>query len=160
MDTATFVNYIGCDKKSMANQYEVDPRQALFLTNYLDPKSKTFANAKQSAISAGYSEEYAKVIMNKDSDWLSENVNLAKMLNKAEKNIEKLLDEQEDKRLLLEVSKLVATRIGKNKWSERQEHTGAGGEDLFPKPLLGGESNYGNTNNNSNQEAPRSEEED
>jgi len=45
-----------------------DPRQALFLAHYLNPKSDTFSNAYQSGIKAGYSEEYSKVILSKDID--------------------------------------------------------------------------------------------
>ena len=40
------------------NQYKPDPRQALFLKHYLDPKSPTFSNALQSALKAGYEQEY------------------------------------------------------------------------------------------------------
>lgn len=39
-----------------------DPRQQDFMNRYYDPKSPTFANAKQSAIDAGYSEGYANII--------------------------------------------------------------------------------------------------
>ena len=51
------------------NEYtEPDPRQSLFLNKYLNPKSKTFGNAYQSAIDVGYKEDYAKNIMNKGTD--------------------------------------------------------------------------------------------
>ena len=45
-----------------------DPRQSLFLQYYLDPKSKTFSNALQSGIRAGYSAEYSQSILCKDLD--------------------------------------------------------------------------------------------
>lgn len=127
------------------NQYQPDPRQSLFLANYLDPKSETFANAYQSAIKAGYEHEYAKVILNKDTDWLSEAVSDNEMLNKAEKRLKQILDfepvDEEgkiDNSLLANQMKaitLVAKGLGKNKYSERQEHTGKNGKDL-PTPLL------------------------
>lgn len=109
----------------MANQYEVDPRQALFLKAYLDPKSETFSNAYQSALSVGYSEEYAKTILSQDVDWLSENLNTEAMVRKAEKKLEKLMD-SEDEKIQLDSSKFVAGRLGKAKWSEKTltEHSG------------------------------------
>jgi hypothetical protein len=54
-----------------ANQYRPDPRQSLFLSYYLDPKSKTFSNALQSALKAGYEQEYAESITAKMPTWLS-----------------------------------------------------------------------------------------
>lgn len=96
------------------NQYtEPDPRQALFLEYYLNPKSDTFSNALQSGIKAGYSEEYSKVILNKDTDWLSDFINEEQMLKKAMRNLMKLLDEDVDKRILLDTTKFVAERLGK-----------------------------------------------
>jgi phage terminase small subunit len=90
-----------------------DPRQALFLAYYLDPKSSTFSNALQSGIRAGYSEEYSQSILCKDLDWLSENVDKQNMVKKAMRNLNKLLDEDKDKRILLDTTKFVAERIGK-----------------------------------------------
>ncbi len=122
----------------MANQYEVDPRQALFLKAYLDPKSETFSNAYQSGLQVGYSKEYAENITSLLPDWLSENIGYDQMLNKAEKNLEKLLDSKDEK-VQLDTTKFVASRLGKKKWSERTEHTGADGKDL-PTPIYGGKS--------------------
>lgn len=90
-----------------------DPRQSLFLTYYLDPKSNTFSNALQSGIKAGYSEEYSQSILCKDLDWLSENVDKQCMIKKAMRNLNELLDEEEDKRIKLDTTKFVAERIGK-----------------------------------------------
>ena len=128
------------------NQYtQPDPRQSLFLSYYLDPKSETFSNAYQSAIKAGYEEEYAKVIIHKDLDWLSDSVTDSQLLKKAEKRLNQLLDfepvDEEgriDNPLLANQMKginLVAKGIGKAKYSERVEQTGADGKDL-PQPLL------------------------
>lgn len=44
------------------NQWQGTPQQEKFLLLYLDPKSSTFANPYTSAMEAGYSETYAKVI--------------------------------------------------------------------------------------------------
>ncbi len=57
------------------NQYTgPDPRQALFLSSYIDPRSPTFGNAFQSALAAKYSEDYALAIKSQMPDWLSENL--------------------------------------------------------------------------------------
>lgn len=124
----------------MANQHTPDPRQALFLSYYIDPKSETFSNAYQSALKAGYEEEYAKVILNKDLDWLSESVKDMNLLHKAEKRLNQVLDfepvDEEgkiDNSLLANQMKaitLVAKGIGKAKYSERSEVTGADGQPL------------------------------
>lgn len=136
----------------MANQYTPDPRQTLFLSYYLDPKSSTFSNAYQSAIKAGYEEEYAKVILHKDLDWLSESVKDNDLLQKAEKRLKQILDfepvDEEgkiDNSLLANQMKainLVAKGIGKAKYSERSEVTGADGAPLvvtFDSSFNGGQ---------------------
>lgn len=129
----------------MANQYKVDPRQALFLKAYLDPKSATFSNAYQSALAVGYTEEYASTILSKELDWLSDNVRTDQMISKAEKKLDQLLDSK-DERVSADVSKFVASRLGKKKWSERQEHTDGEGK---PVPLLA--NIYVRTNNSTNE---------
>lgn len=115
----------------MANQYKVDPRQALFLKAYLDPKSATFSNALQSALSVGYSREYAENITNQLPDWLAENLGTERMLKKAEKNLDTLMDSKNEN-IKADISKFVTGRLGKKKWSERQEVTGPDGKDLQP----------------------------
>jgi len=113
------------------NQYQVDPRQAEFLKNYLDPKSDTFANAYQSALKAQYSEEYAKNIMSLMPDWLSENIEDAGLVAKAIKNLNNLLDAT-DERVKSDMTKFTLERLHKTKYSTRQELTGANGKDLIP----------------------------
>ena len=118
-----------------ANAVIKDPRQGLFLRYYIDPKSKTFSNAYQSALEAGYSDEYAKTILSQDVDWLSSSIRSQAMLNKAEKNLDSYLDLDEftdgklDKDIIkikTDVSKFTASRLGKEKWSEKSEvkHSG------------------------------------
>ncbi len=75
------------EKKVTGNQYQADPRQAVFLKAYLDPSSETFANAYQSAIKSGYSVEYAKTILSQDLDWLSENLRDEQMVKLAVRNL-------------------------------------------------------------------------
>jgi len=122
------------EKKEQANQYQPDPRQALFLANYLDPKSETFGNAYQSALLAKYSEEYAKKIMTLMPDWLSQNIQDDYLVKKAEKNLkdflEKESDDTTDKKIKSDLTKFALSRLNKAKYSERSELTGPEGKDL------------------------------
>lgn len=126
------------------NQYIPDPRQSLFLQHYLDPKSETFSNAFQSAIKAGYTKEYAEVILSKDLDWLSEGVRYADIVKKAEKNLEEFMS-IEDNKIRSDMTKFALERLKKDKFSTRSELTGGGGKDL-PTPLLIGITNVPNDN--------------
>lgn len=115
---------------------ELTPKQVLFLSNYNNPKSETFGNALQSALSAGYAREYAESIMSKNLDWMAENVGRRKrILEKAEKNLETLLD-SEDEKVQADMTKFVAKTLGKNDgYSDRTEITGKDGKEL-PTPIL------------------------
>jgi len=114
---------------------QLDPRQTKFLELYLDPKSKTFSNALQSALKAGYAQEYAESITAQMPDWLSDNIRRVGMLNKAEKNLFEILEmgDIKDKDLLrikADISKFITSRLGKKFYSDRQELTGKDGEPL------------------------------
>jgi hypothetical protein len=63
------------------NQWTGSPKQEKFLLLYLDPKSKTFANSYESAMEAGFSESYSKVIASPamNRHWLKEARNLVNM---------------------------------------------------------------------------------
>ena len=107
---------------------ELTPKQIEFLKNYNDPKSETFSNALQSALKAGYSQEYAETIMSKDLDWMSESVGRRKrMLAKAEARLESAIDSDNESEAN-KVSMFIAKTIGKNEgYSDRTEHTGPNG---------------------------------
>lgn len=130
------------------NQYTApDPRQSLFLSFYIDPKSETFSNAYQSALKAGYEDEYAKTILSQDLLWLSESLKDNQLLQKAEKRLNQILDfepvDEEgkiDNSLLANQMKavtLVAKGIGKSKYSERVEQTGKDGGAIEIKEITG-----------------------
>lgn len=108
------------------------PKQQLFLTYYVDPKSETFSNAYSSAKKAGYAEEYCQNITHLMPDWLSESIGRRKrMLAKAEARLESTLD-SEDTKLAQDTAKFIAKTLGKEEgYSDRVEHTGAGGKDLY-----------------------------
>jgi hypothetical protein len=122
------------------NQYQADPRQQLFLAAYLDPKSETFSNAYRSALKAGYEDEYAKVILSKDLDWLSEAVKDENLVMMAEKALTEALGyvtaDESGKvdagagRLKLDAAKLVLKGLKKDKYSERVEQTGKDGAPI------------------------------
>ncbi len=123
------------------NQYTgPDPRQSLFLSYYLDPQSDTFSNALQSGIKAGYTEEYSKTLMSQLPDWLSESIKDNELLALAEKRLRQILgfepvdvEGKIDNSLMANQMKaitLVAKGIGKAKYSERSEITGAGGKAI------------------------------
>jgi len=118
---------------------ELDPRQAQTLANYLDPKSKTFGNLTQSAIKAGYTLSYADNLTSLAPEWLSGNIGRAKMVAKAERNLDEFLDmdiknvtvtkngtvvEQDDVgklKIKQDTSKFVAERLNKTHYSSRTE---------------------------------------
>ena len=122
----------------------LNPQQEMFLSYYTNPKSETFSNALQSALKAGYSQEYAENITSLLPDWLSESIGDMKRLRKAEKNLEEVQNIQIyseegkldanliDKRT--KVDMFIAERLNKQKYSTRTE------QDLYvkelPKPIL------------------------
>ena len=74
------------------NQYQADPRQYLFKEYYLNPDSDTFSNAYQSAIKAGYAEEYAQSITAQGNDWFSEIIRDLQRARKAEGVLDEILE--------------------------------------------------------------------
>lgn len=75
-----------------ANQYKADPRQAVFLASFLDPKSKTYSNALQSALKAGFAQEYAENITAQMPKWLLESLGDNELIKKAEQNLKEFLE--------------------------------------------------------------------
>ena len=121
------------------NQYTApDPRQALFLKYYFDRKSKTFANAYQSAVKAGFTSEYGKAIKSIMPDWLSETIKDKNIIKKAERNLNEFLDDDTDKKIKADMTKFTLKGLQKNKWSERTDLT-TKGEKITP--IFGGQSN-------------------
>lgn len=125
-----------------ANQFLLDPRQKLCWEYYVNPKSETFGNALQSAIKAGYEEDYAAQIT--VTEWFKEKVRRLNLLGKAEKVLDETLDlpKQIDEKgkidsslqkVKLDAAKFVASTQGKSEgYSTKQEidHT-SGGEKIM-----------------------------
>lgn len=141
-----------------ANQYTLDPRQNLCWKYYIDPRSDTYSNAKQSAIKAGYEEGTASQITT--MDWFIAKLRRLNLLNKAEKVLEETIEIDHMRRKIgmfgpikdpttkediyeidssvlkikQDSAKFVAERVGKNDgYSTRTEMTGADGEKLVPE---------------------------
>jgi hypothetical protein len=126
-----------------ANQYVLDPRQKLCWDFYTDPKSETFSSGLASALKAGYERGTAEQIT--VADWFIEKLRTLNMLDKAERNLDKIMDmeteqmvETKDGGLLskqdaalvgqvAKVSMFIAERVGKATYSTRTELTGANG---------------------------------
>lgn len=108
-----------------ANQYSVDPRQALFLANYLDPKSKTFSNCKRAAIAAGYEEDYAQVLLSKMPTWLSTKVNQNYIVEKAENNLKEFVEMSPENtgemKIKADITKFALERLNRKDYGKAEE---------------------------------------
>lgn len=60
--------------KLTANQWQNTPQQHKFMEHWLEPSSKTFGNAYQSALQAGYGDAYASQISSPavNNKWIQE----------------------------------------------------------------------------------------
>ena len=108
-----------------ANQWVSDPRQELFISYYLNPDSETWSNAYQSALKAGYKEEYAKTITAQGTSWFSESISDNSLILKATKNLESALIGQLDdpekggRPLQMRATEFVLKGLQKNKWGDK-----------------------------------------
>ena len=109
-----------------ANDKLPDPRQADFLSYYLNPESETFSNCYGSAIRAGYAESYAISLSGKMPSWLEERVRDNDLVTKAMNNLVELLDEQEDKRLKWKASEFTLERLSRKKFGKNVDLTSQG----------------------------------
>lgn len=128
-------------KKPEQRVKALDPRQTAFKQYYIDPNSPSFANARASAIRAGFSEQYADNITVQQPAWLGTllkdtHVIRAEMLALSEKNLKDVVsepkpDDKDHKKIWVETSKYVSGTLGKEFYSTRNELTGADGRRLF-----------------------------
>lgn len=107
------------------------PQQIAFAMWYYLPNSSTYGNAKQSAIKAGYSQEYAENITNFKLDWmqniLSEIIgqpdDKKNLVAKAKRVLNKSLDSPDEK-LAQDTAKFIAKST--EEFSEKQDITSNG----------------------------------
>lgn len=118
----------------------LDPRTQVFKAHYCNPNSDTFMNVLQSALRAGYSQEYSESLGYNNPKWFEEmmqdsDVQRARMLKASENALERAIhydDENKDyASLKLKAASFVAERLGKDKYSSRTELTDKGGRRLF-----------------------------
>lgn len=69
------------EEKAVGNQWQATQRQQNWLQYYMHPKSETWGNAYQSAIKAGYSEGYARIIISDSTavDWVKQARNIMRL---------------------------------------------------------------------------------
>lgn len=120
------------------------PQQELYIKYYTDPKSATFSNSTQSGLKAGFSQDYSENIVCRRPEWFIEGVEKRRrnsLVELAEKNLKKamqgLLDDPKKgaKIIQYKATEFSLTRLKKDVYSERTEHTGADGKDL-PQPII------------------------
>lgn len=114
---------------------ELNPQQQAFLSYYLDPKSDTWSNALQSALKAGYAQEYSENILNLMPKWLSESLEDSALASKALVNLSDALDgtlDQEGgtKHIQWKATETTLKAMLKDKFSTRTELTGKDGKEL------------------------------
>jgi hypothetical protein len=112
----------------------LSPRQKEFWTLYNNKDNpKTYSNAYQSAIKAGYNDWYAQSIVRRLPKWMAEKVRTdfrQQLLDKAETVLKESLSYKE-KYIKVDVAKFIARTQGKHSgYSERHEITGLDGKDL------------------------------
>lgn len=133
---------------NVSNDEEVfsllSPQQKICWDGYSNPKSKTFGNATQSALAAGYAMNTARIITR--YDWFKHRLIRLNLLGKAEKVLDKTLSmetqdskgrEQADLlRIQNDSAKFIAKTLGKDEgYSERNEVTGANGNPIVFLPV-------------------------
>jgi hypothetical protein len=130
---------------NVGKKYErraMDPRVAVFKAHYTNPNSDTFMNVLQSALRAGYAQQYAESLGCKKVKWFEDlmedaTVRRARMLIGAERSLERAVNYDDTNKdyaaLRLKAASFVAERVGKDVYSARQELTDKGGRRLFQK---------------------------
>lgn len=120
--------------------HKPNPKAGIFAMFFLDPTSKTFWNARGSAIRAGYSEQYANSLTVQKPKWYVEltetaEYRRAEMIKLSEANMHRRVatvpETDVDKKLQADTDKYITERLGKALYSSRQEVTGADGRRLF-----------------------------
>lgn len=115
---------------------EFNPQQELFLKQLIDPKSATFGNYLQSALKAGYSQEYSESISYQMPEWLSNALGKSRMVQKAERNLDSALEgglddpEKGGRPIQWKATEMTLKTLRKEDYSERTELTGKDGKDL------------------------------
>ena len=131
----------GKTKRTNKQHAPFDPRVDIFKQFYLRPDSYTFMNIRQSALRAGYTDQYANNLSTNNGPlWFVEMLESAdhqraRMLKAAEDNLlNTVTGEAKDtteQKLKHDATKFVSERLGKEHYSTRQEITDKDGRRLF-----------------------------
>ena len=109
--------------------------QGEFVTAYLDETSPSFLNTSLAATQANLPITEARSLTKRN--WVKELAEEHPMLIQAENNLSAILDlpvdDYEHADRVAKVSMFVAERLGKHKYSTRQELTAEGGKPLVPQ---------------------------
>lgn len=112
--------------KQKVKEKEFTPQQIKFAMFYYLPDSPTFGNAMQSALRAGFSDQYARSITVKNLNWIKDvvseiggkGVTKDKLVRKAKKVLDKSLD-SEDEKIAQDTAKFIAKTT--TEFSEKQD---------------------------------------
>jgi hypothetical protein len=66
------------------------------------------------------------------NEWVENIIKNSRLKVKAERNLEKFLDDDSNPAIQADITKFTLKTLGKDDYSERQELTGKGGKDLLP----------------------------
>jgi hypothetical protein len=105
----------------MEREDVMSPMQLLFLKSYLDVTSPTFADSRKSALAAGYSEKQSEDFVHRLPSFVKNALDESGLLTKAIRNIEHFLDYDADPKIQADMTKFVATTLGKHRFNTRIE---------------------------------------
>lgn len=95
----------------------LNPQQQMFKEAYCNPESETFGNALQSALRAGYTKEYAEVMMARGNDWMSDLIRGVEMAQESEKVLLEMLrlpiEDASFAKIKQDTAKFISERIGR-----------------------------------------------
>jgi len=136
------------EKPYIANGTTSDPREQKMWDIYVSKLAKGYENAYESAIEAGYSNDHSRNITMQG--WFKERADKLRrkeMLSLAEKNLKKGMEAHyldndgniraDVMRIVMDVSKTIATTLGKEAYASRTEQTGKDGGAIEFKPITG-----------------------
>lgn len=117
-------------KKQRTASKVVDQRQLQFIKLYFTPGTKFFNNALQSAMKAGYTQNYAESILSKDLKWLAEGLaeivgkdrGMKELVTKARRVLDKSLD-SENETIAQDTAKFIAKNADKDFNKNKDETT-------------------------------------
>ena len=110
-------------------------QQQQFVANYNNPESPTFGNAYKTALSVGMSESYARTITVENPRWFQDNCRHGELMELAEERLKHYLtfkpENPTEMKVQQDTAKFVASSLGKEHYSTRQEIKGDSSKRTF-----------------------------